>query len=122
MEAGGIDYVLFVVSDMHNAIQFYRDVLGLSFERLILEDTWAEFDLNPGSLVLNGPGEGFTDGVPGYGCVALAANSVEAAVDDLERKGGSVWWPLEGTPVCRLAIVKDPDGNRVILHRSKDGL
>ena len=52
MKVLGIDYTFFGVNDMQRAIAFYRDLLGIPLARLILEETWAEFEINPGTLVL----------------------------------------------------------------------
>ena len=118
MQIKGIDYTFFAVDDMHRAIAFYRDLLGIPLARLILEDTWAEFEIDPGTLVL-GQGDSFT--TPGGGMVALAVDDVERALMEIKDAGISVHWPLDDTPVCQLSIVEDPDGNRVILHSRKDG-
>ena len=118
MRVKGIDYTYFAVSNMQRALGFYRDLLGLPLTRLILEDTWAEFELDPGTLVI-GHGDSFTP--PGGGMVALAVDDAGAAVAEVKRAGAKVFWDLEDTPVCRLAIIEDPDGNRVILHCRKDG-
>ena len=113
----GIDYTFFAVIDMQKSLTFYRDLLGMPLARLILEETWAEFEINPGTLVL-GHGDSFTHS--GGGMLALAVANAEAAMEELKRAGVSVYWPLEETPVCYLAIVEDPDGNRIIIHQRKD--
>ena len=117
MNVLGIDFTFFGVNDMQRSITFYRDLLGIPLARLILEDTWAEFEINPGTLIL-GQGNSFTD--PGRGMVALAVEDAKAAVEELEQAGVPIYWSLEETPVCFLAIVEDPDGNRVIIHQRKD--
>ena len=84
MRVKGIDYTYFAVSSMPRALDFYRDLLRLPLARLILEDTWAEFELDPGTLVI-GHGDSFT--LPGGGMVALAVYDVEAAVAEVKRAG-----------------------------------
>ena len=117
MNVLGIDYSFFAVSDMQKSISFYRDTLGIPLARLILEDTWAEFEINPGTLVL---GQGGSFGHIGGGTIALAVNDATATIEELEQAGISVYWALEETPVCFLAIVEDPDGNRIVIHQRKD--
>lgn len=56
---------------MQRALGFYRDLLGLPLTRLLLEDTWAEFELAPDILV-TGHGDSFTP--PGGDMVALAVD------------------------------------------------
>lgn len=96
MKVLGIDYTFFAVSDMQKSLAFYRDLLGIPLARLILEDTWAEFEINLGTLVL-GHGDSFMHS--GGGMVALAVDDAEAAVEELKRAGILVCWSLEETPV-----------------------
>jgi predicted enzyme related to lactoylglutathione lyase len=56
-------------------------------------------------------------GQRGGAAVALAVADVRAAVADLRARGVPiVMEPLE-SPVCWLAMIADPDGNRVWLHQ-----
>ena len=118
MEVRGIDYTFFSVADMARSITFYRDVIGLPMARLILDDTWAEFEIKPGTLVIS-QGDVFSE--PGGGVVALAVEDVKAALEELKRAGVHVHWDFHETPVCYMAIVEDPDNNRLIIHPRKDG-
>lgn len=118
MKVSGVDYTFFAVSDMQRSLAFYRDLLGIPLARLILDGTWAEFEMDPGALVL-GHGDSFTR--PGGGAVALAVDDAEAALEELKRAGVRVYWDFEETPVCYMAIVEDPDGNRIIIHQRKGG-
>jgi predicted enzyme related to lactoylglutathione lyase len=57
----------------------------------------------------------------GGATVALAVEDVAATVTELRAKGVRiVMEPLE-SPVCYIAIVADPDGNRIALHQRKNG-
>ena len=117
MNVLGIDFTYFAVSDMQRALTFYRDVLGIPLACLVHDDTWAEFEINPGTLVL-GKDHDFTS--PGGGTVALAVEDAEATVQELEQAGIQIHAPLGESEVCFWAIVADPDGNRVIIHQRKD--
>ena len=63
----GIDFTFFAVSDMQKSLTFYRDLLGIPLACLVHEGTWAEFEINPGTLVL---GQGYDFTHPGGGTVA----------------------------------------------------
>ena len=114
----GIDFTFFAVSDMQKSLTFYRDLLGIPLACLVHEGTWAEFEINPGTLVL-GHGYDFTH--PGGGTVALAVKDVKTAVEALEQAGIQTLSPLGESAVCFWSIIEDPDGNRVIIHQRKDG-
>jgi predicted enzyme related to lactoylglutathione lyase len=118
----GVDYVFYSVSDLDRSVAFYRDVLGLPFD-YIYEGWWAEFNVQPVSVALCGPPAGTAPqpGDRGGATVALAVPDVREAVEDLRERGVIiVAEPLE-TPVCFIATVADPDGNRITLHQRKDG-
>lgn len=117
MDVLGIDFTFFAVSDMQKSLAFYRDVLGIPLACLVHEGTWAEFEINPGTLVL-GQGHGFTH--PGSGTVALAVKDVKDALEELGQAGIHIHSPLGESAVCFWAIIEDPDGNRVIIHQRKD--
>ena len=117
MNVLGIDFTFFAVSDMQKSLTFYRDLLGIPLACLVHEGTWAEFEINPGTLVL---GQGYDFTQPGGGTVALAVDSVKAAVEELEKSGIHTLLPLGESAVCFWAIIEDPDNNRVIIHQRKD--
>jgi len=48
-------------------------------------------------------------------------DDVDAAVEELRAKGVKVVTEPEETSVCFMAFVEDPDGNRICIHRRKDG-
>lgn len=117
MNVIGIDFTYFAVIDMQRSINFYRDLLGIPLACLVHEGTWAEFEINPGTLVL-GQGHGFT--TPGGGTVALAVENAKTTLDELEQKGIRIDVPLGESDVCFWGIVADPDGNHIIIHQRKD--
>ena len=117
MNVLGIDFTFFAVSDMQKSLTFYRDLLGMPLACLVHEGTWAEFEINPGTLVL---GQGYDFTHPGGGTVALAVPDVKAAVEELEQAGICRQAPLGESAVCFWSIIKDPDDNCVIIHQRKD--
>ena len=117
MNVLGIDFTFFAVSDMQKSLAFYRDVLGIPLACLVHEGTWAEFEINPGTLVL-GQDESITE--PGGGVVALAVEDVKATIEELEQAEIHINSPVGESAVCFWAIVSDPDGNSVIIHQRKD--
>jgi len=113
----GTDFVLFYVSDMQKAIEFYRGFLGLSLEFYKEKWQWAEFNAGNVTLTLSG-------GRPanaGGGVIALAVTDLEAAAQEVAAKGIKVKRPLHELSTCWHLEILDPDGNTVILHKRKDG-
>lgn len=85
---------------------------------------WAEFDLGTATLALTVVGSRTPSGsgVPGSGAsVALAVPDVAEAVAEVRAKGATILEDTDHTSVCDIALIADPDGNRVFLHRRHDG-
>ena len=121
MEVRGVDFVSYQVSDMDKAIGFYRDTLGLPLN-MTYEGFWSEFSAGDVTIALTVPQSGEASSAGGGGAaVALAVDDVEAAAADLKEKGVPVVFGPEETPVCHMAMIVDPDGNPIWLHRRKDG-
>lgn len=57
----------------------------------------------------------------GGATVMLAVHDVQATVEELRAKGVPIIMELTESPACFLALVADPDGNRVGLHQRKNG-
>jgi len=122
MQTRAIDFVVYAVSDVGKAISFYRDTLGMPLDTVV-EGAWAEFSLVPVTLALVGPpwAEAPRRGDRGGATVALAVDDVTRAVTELRAKGVQVFVEPMETSVCHMAMIADPDGNRIWLHQRKDG-
>ena len=122
MDAKAVDFISCTVSDLETSVAFYRDTLGLTLEYHNDEIGWAEFGAPPTTIAL---GEANDDVplTPGGGgvMIALAVDDVEAALDELRDAGHEVGLDLVDTGACDMAMVTDPDGNPVMLHRRHDG-
>lgn len=123
MKVRGTDFVLYQVTDMDRSIGFYRDTLGMELEVHLAEYAWAELTATPTTLALWDPSkmmEGMT-AQSGGAAIALAVEDVKAAVEELKGQEVTILQDTMDSPVCYMAVVADPDGNRVILHQRKDG-
>ena len=119
MKIRGIDFVMYQVSDLARAAQFYRETLGLSQELFAEEGHWAEFNCGNVTLALHG-GMKLPEQIAG-GRIALAVEDVRAACAELKSKGAHVVGEPVDYSVCCAVEVLDPDGNTVILHQRADG-
>ena len=114
----GIDLSGYMVKDAPRAIAFYRDVLGLEPVMLYPDDRGAEYELPDGSTFgLWGGGGKVMPFQPSNG-ILFAVADVDAAVAAVEAHGVSVIMRSE-TPVCRMAMINDTEGNIVTLHQRK---
>ncbi len=122
MKIAEIAFSSYPVTDIGRARAFYEGVLGL---KVTMESDmgdqghWIEYDIGPGTLGIGRyPGWNPT----GDGCtVGLEVENFDRAVADLHTAGVTIkMGPLE-TPVCHMAMISDPDGNTLIIHKRKPG-
>jgi predicted enzyme related to lactoylglutathione lyase len=110
----GIDLLGCTVSDVERSLAFYRDTLGLT--PTIAYPQGAEFNFPDGSSLGIWKPEGADPDVkPGFG-VMFAVGDCRAAVELFRRRGATIDDAFE-SPVCVMAIGRDPDGNGFILHQ-----
>ncbi len=53
--------------------------------------------------------------------LALEVDDFEKSVAELKAAGVPVTFDPMETPICHFAIVRDPDGNAVMIHKRKPG-
>ncbi|HEY7691365.1 MAG TPA: VOC family protein [Gaiellaceae bacterium] len=109
------DFVSVPVTDLERSTAWYRDTLGLE---QIGKLEFPEFQLGENvSLYLLDPtkiGREFTG--PHTASIALRVPDVEAARTELVSRGVEVADTYD-TGVCHMAVLHDPDGNTLMLHR-----
>jgi predicted enzyme related to lactoylglutathione lyase len=115
-----IAFTSYPVTDLARARGFYEGTLGLKYETGHERDGmgFAEYEVGGGYFsVLNGvPNWEPSDHGPG---IAFEVEDFDAAIAALREKGAEfVMEPFE-TPVCHMALIRDPDRNQVIIHKLK---
>ena len=116
VEPRAVDFAVYRVSDMARSVEFYRDVLALEYTESP-SDYWSEFTVGSTTIALQKPGPG----PKGLGCaVAIAVEDVQETVAELRAKGVRILREPGESRFCHFAVIQDPDGNSVWLHRCKD--
>jgi predicted enzyme related to lactoylglutathione lyase len=119
MKITEIAFSCYPVTDMARARKFYEDVLGLKATSLFGEPggmQWTEYDIASGTLAL---GAGAPDWQPrGDGCsVGLEVEDFDPAIAHLKAHGVKFKMEPFPTPVCQMAMISDPDGNTICIHK-----
>ena len=100
------------VTDMDRAKKFYGEVLGLD-KTAEYEGKWCEFDTPEGKTIAL---DTFSpEGTPPY--LSLETDDIEAEVARLKDAGVEVLMEVRDNKVCKMAIIKDPEGNGIMLHQ-----
>ena len=118
MKIKNIAFVGIPVTDMKRAREFYEGVLGLKIADEMMSGKWIEYAVGDETLAIANVGEQWTPSDQGTG----AAFEVEDFDDAIKRlKDRYVRFAAEPfeTPCCHMAVVQDPDGNKLIIHKLK---
>lgn len=125
MKIKEIAFTGYSVTDMKRAKGFYEGVLGLvksrGFGQIAGDDQWAEYDIGSGCLALiTGAGADWPPSPHGT-AAALEVDDFDGALAALRANQVPFVWEPKEFPGCRMVVVADPDGNRVVLHQRKSG-
>ena len=121
LEIVEIAFCSYAVTDMARSRTFYEGVLGLKPARVIATPNgeWVEYEIGATALSL-GRAPGWQPG-PDGGTVALEVGDFDAGIAHLREHGVKFRLEPVATPVCRLAMISDPDGNTICLHQRNAG-
>lgn len=114
-------FVGYAVTDLQRARDFYENTLGFAPASTWIDgDTgWIEYEFGPHTLAINnGDLEKWKPSQDGAG-VALEVEDLDATIAELKSKGVTFVMEKTESPVCFMALIADPDGNRVCLHKRK---
>jgi len=99
------------VKDMDRAKKFYGELLGLE-KTAEYQGKWCEFDTPEGKTIAL---DSFSpEDTPPY--MALETDDIAAEVSRLREAGVEVLMDVMDNKVCKMAIIKDSEGNSVMLH------
>ena len=118
MKATNIAFTGIPVTDMKRARAFYEGQLGLRLASEAGGGIWVEYEIGPDTLAIGSVGDQWKPSAEGTS-VAIEVEDFEAAIANLKNAG--VPFAAEGieSPCCRMAVVQDPDGNKIIIHKLK---
>jgi predicted enzyme related to lactoylglutathione lyase len=106
------------VTDMKRARAFYEDVLGLKPSEEMAEGKWIEYEVAGGIFAITNIDPKWTPSSQGT-AVAFEVDDMDATIHELKNSGAKFFLDKSETPVCWTAIVYDPDGNKVVIHKRK---
>jgi len=112
-----VAFVAIAVSDKDRARKFYQEVLELKPSHTAMEGAWVEYDLGPvtigvGSHPMWKPSRDGTS-------VAFEVEDFDGVYAKLKERGVSFDIDKTETPVCWMAQFRDPDGNKLLVHKRK---
>ncbi len=118
MKIKALAFVGIPVTDMKRARSFYEDVLGLEVSEEMMSGKWVEYGLGNNTLAIASVGPEWKPSEQGTGA-ALEVEDFEQAIKWLKDRHVPFSTEPDETPCCHMAIIQDPDGNKLIVHKLK---
>jgi len=112
-----IAFITYAVSDLPAARRFYEGTLGLRLTHQAGGE-WFEYDIGDTTFAISAADAEHPVPVRGA-MLALEVSDLEMEVARLRQSGATFRREITETPVCRFAVVLDPDGSEIILHKRK---
>jgi len=112
-----VAFVAIAVSDAERARKFYQETLELKPGTTAMGGAWVEYDLGATTIRVGchpawQPSSDVTT-------VAFEVDDIEAAIAKLKERGVTFDMEKTETPVCWMAQFRDPDGNKLVIHKRK---
>ncbi len=116
-----VAYTMYPIRDVARARAFYEQTLGLTRGSMGNEGDqyWIEYDLPEGGCLA------LTNFVPDEpradagGTIALEVEDLDTLCADLQAKGVTFGSDVIHSPVCRMRVIHDSEGNAILLHQLK---
>lgn len=118
MKVTEIAYAGTPVTDMKRARAFYEGVLGLRPTMEADGGLWVEYDIGRGTFGIGCFGDAWKPS-PNGTCVAFEVEDLDAEIARLKSERVTFAGECVETPICRFVIIRDPDGNMVLIHKRK---
>ena len=116
-----IAYTCYPVTNVGRARKFYEQLLGLTPGTTWQDGdkAWVEYDIGPATLAISNMAADKWKPSSDGPSAALEVEDFDAAVASLREASVSFAVEPMDTGFCRMAIVLDPDGNAIGIHRRK---
>ena len=113
-----IPFVACPVTNMHRARAFYEGVLQLKPAAITCEGQWVEYEIAGATFAISNISPEWTPSSQGTS-IAFEVDDIHDVVSLLKAHGSVIFEDIFETPVCQMALVSDPDGNKLTIHKRR---
>ena len=113
-----VAFTMYPVKDAERARSFYEDTLGLTRGSSAGSGVWTEYDL-PGGGCLALFATQDLEPTASAGAIAFEVEDLDALNQRLEAAGVEYKAKMIHSPVCRMSVIVDSEGNSILLHELK---
>jgi predicted enzyme related to lactoylglutathione lyase len=116
-----VAFTMYPVLDMNRAKNFYEKNLGLMPSKISANGSWVEYDLlGGGCFAITTLAEGVKPSSSSGGSIAFEVSDLDELMKQLKNNGVEFKLDIFPSPVCRMAIIIDSEGNAITLHQLKN--
>ena len=111
-------FVGYSSTDMPRSRAFYEGALNLTPATVFEHEgkSWVEYEVGPHTFAITDMNAEWKPH-PGGGGVALEVEDFDGAIASLKAKGVSFYEEPFASPICRMALIADPDGTTICIHK-----
>ena len=110
-----VAFTMYPVEDMARAERFYSETLGLGPSTGSIEHGWVEFDLPGGGCLALTTHSGSKPSAGAGGTIAFEVADLDILLQELKARNVALPVTDIQSPVCRMAMCIDSEGNRIVL-------
>src|SRR5262245_19692056 len=114
-----VAFTMYPVKDSTRARSFYEGKLGLTAGSKAPNGVWTEYDLPGGGCLALFATEDIKPSADAGGSVAFEVEDLDALIARLKAEGVQFKADMIHSPVCRMSVILDSEGNSIILHELK---
>jgi len=114
-----VAFTMYPVQDPVRARAFYEGTLGLTPGKYAPNGMWTEYDLPGGGCFALFATEDIKPSADSGGSIAFEVKNLDALIARLKEEGVRFKSYMIHSPVCRMAVILDTEGNSIILHELK---
>lgn len=115
-----VAFTMFPVRDPARARAFYEERLGLARGSASGDGVWTEYDLPGGGCLALFATKDIAPSAVAGGSIALEVADLDALNARLRAEGVTYRADMVHSPVCRMSVIEDSEGNAIILHELKN--
>ena len=111
-----VAFTMYPVQDAERARAFYEKTLGLTRGSSASNGVWTEYDLPGGGCLALFKSDDIKPSASAGGSIAFEVEDLDALIAELKGKGVTFKAEMIHSPVCRMSVILDSEGNSLILH------
>ena len=114
-----VAFTMYPVTDSKRARAFYEETLGLTVGRHSSNGIWTEYDLPGGGCLALFATTDMKPSADAGGTIAFEVEDLDGLSAQLKKAGVQFKAEMIHSPVCRMSVILDSEGNSILLHELK---